>query len=62
MDLTTEVVDPESESSAWPDWIPVDDIKCAHCGGHNIRIWNGRTCPKCGAGMVKIEGDTLMID
>jgi len=62
MDLATEVVDPESESGARPDWILVDDLKCTRCGSRNVRIWDGRTCPKCGATMVEIEGDIIMAD
>ncbi len=62
MDISTEIVDPNSESGAWPDFIPVDEIKCFHCGSRNVRVWDGITCPKCGAKMIKGEEGTRMVD
>jgi len=62
IDLTTEVADPESESGAWPDFIPADEIKCFRCGSHNIRIWDGQTCPRCGSKMAKDKEDFMMVD
>ena len=62
MDIATEVVDPNSEDGAWPDFIPADDIKCFHCGSHNIRVWDGKACPKCGSRMRKSEEGVMMVD
>lgn len=29
---------------------------CLKCGGNNIRIWDKKTCPKCGGLMQQNEG------
>lgn len=42
--------------------IPKAKQQCPDCKSNNLKVWKGRTCPKCGAKMNKGGGAICMWD
>lgn len=42
--------------------IPKAKQQCPTCKGHNLKVWKGRACPKCGGKMKKGGGLICMWD